>query len=278
MQLSSVFWLLRRRHPIAAADRPYPPFNADRHCGIVQPLGAQFSGAIELSLFQGIDIGSVLIQFAVLLFSLSIHEASHAWMADRCGDYTARYLGRVTLNPLAHMDPLGTFLFPLLQLFAHVPLIGWAKPVPVNPSHFHNRQRGQILVSLAGPGANLLAASISFVLLAALKLSAPLANGIIINMIVTYRVPQQRSILVPLLGVLFFAFVINLALAFFNLIPIPPLDGHWILYELLPYNMGRVFTRISPYGFLLLYALMFLGAFRFIFWPIDQLLDLLLTL
>jgi Zn-dependent protease len=231
-----------------------------------------------LNLFQGIDVAGVAIQFAVLLFSLSIHEASHAWMADRCGDYTARYQGRVTLNPIAHMDPLGTFLFPLLQLIAHVPLIGWAKPVPVNPAHLQNPRRDQILVSLAGPGANLVAALSSFVLLAALKVSTPMANGVIINMIVTGNLPRQNSIVVPLLGVLFFAFVINLALALFNVIPIPPLDGHWILYELLPYNAGRALARLSSYGFLLLYALMFLGAFRFIFWPINQLLGFLIGL
>jgi Zn-dependent protease len=254
------------------------PFNAGLCYGIVQPLVAHSAGVIELNLLQGIDIGSVLIQFAVLLFSLSIHEASHAWMADRCGDYTARYLGRVTLNPLAHMDPLGTLLFPLLQLFANVPLIGWAKPVPINPAHLRNRQRDQILISLAGPGANLFAAAVSFVLLAVLKVSVPLADGVIINMIATFHVPQQRSVFVPLLGVLFFAFVINLALALFNIIPIPPLDGHWILYELLPYNMSRALTRISPYGFVLLYALMFLGVFRLVFWPIEQMLGLLLTL
>jgi Zn-dependent protease len=231
-----------------------------------------------LELLQSIDVGSVLIQFAVLLFSLSIHEASHAWVADRCGDYTARYLGRVTLNPIAHMDPLGTFLFPLLQMIMHVPLIGWAKPVPVNPVHLRNAHRDQILISLAGPGANLIAATTSFVLLAALKISSPPANGIIVNLIISGRIPKQDSMIVPLLAVLYFAFVINLALALFNVIPIPPLDGHWILYELLPYNAGRALARVSSYGFVLLYAFMFLGVFRFIFWPIDQLFGLLLSL
>ena len=85
-----------------------------------------------MDLFRNIDIGTIAIQFAVLLFSLSIHEASHAWMADRLGDYTARYLGRVTLNPIPHIDPIGTILFPLLQFFTNFPLIGWAKPVPIN--------------------------------------------------------------------------------------------------------------------------------------------------
>ncbi len=228
-----------------------------------------------MSLFQGIDIANVAIQFAVLLFSLSIHEASHAWMADRCGDYTARYMGRVTLNPIAHMDPLGTFLFPLLQLIAHVPLIGWAKPVPINPAHLQNPRRDQILVSLAGPGANLLAAVSSFGLLAALKFSSPMASSLISNMIWSGNLPRHNSILVPLLGVLIFAFIINLALAIFNVIPIPPLDGHWILYELLPHDAGKALARVSSYGFLLLYALMFLGVFRFIFWPIYQLLRIL---
>jgi Zn-dependent protease len=234
------------------------------------------SGAIKLDLLQNIDVGTVLIQFAVLLFSLSIHEASHAWMADRCGDYTARYLGRVSLNPLVHIDPIGTVLFPLLQIVTNFPLIGWAKPVPVNSVHFRNPHRDQIRVSLAGPGSNLLAALISFILLAVLKTFSPLANGVLINIMFTGRIPQQHSILVPLIGMLYFSFVINAALALFNMIPIPPLDGHWILYELLPYNAAKTLARISSYGILILYALMILGLFSFIFKPIYVLLALLL--
>jgi Zn-dependent protease len=263
------FGALRERSPRVKAGRGY---------GIVHRPGGHFPGVNNLDLFDNINVGSVIIQFAVLLFSLSIHEASHAWVADRCGDYTARYLGRVTLNPLAHMDPLGTFLFPLLQLIAHVPVIGWAKPVPVNTSHLRHPRRDHILISLAGPGANLVAALAAFILLVAAKLAAPTANGVLINIIVTGSVPQQRSILVPLMGVLFFAFVINMALAFFNAIPIPPLDGHWILYELLPAGAAQALAGLSQYGFILLYLLMFLGAFRFIFVPINFLLGFLLQI
>ena len=221
-----------------------------------------------MDLLGGIDVGSVLIQFAVLLFSLSIHEASHAWTADYFGDYTARYLGRVTLNPGAHIDPIGTVLFPLLQFFTHLPLIGWAKPVPVNPVHLRNPGRDQVFVSLAGPASNLVAAAASFILLALLKLTSEDAGNLITTMAFTLKIPAQKSVLAPLVGILFFAMIINLALALFNLLPIPPLDGHWLLYGLLPYNASKVLERISSYGFIVLYALMFLGAFRFLFIPV----------
>ncbi len=227
---------------------------------------------------RGIDFGTVLIQFAVLLFSLSLHEASHAWVADRLGDYTARYLGRVTLNPRAHIDPIGTLLFPLLQLISPLPLIGWAKPVPVNPAHLRNPRSDQMLISIAGPGSNLLAAACSFVVLALLKLTSIQASGLIIHMADFGRIPQERSLLAPLLGFVFFTLVINLGLALFNLIPIPPLDGHWMLYGLLPYNAARVMERISSYGFLLLYGLMFLGMFRFVFIPVRWVVSFLYVL
>jgi Zn-dependent protease len=225
-----------------------------------------------------IDIASVAIQFAVLLFSLSLHEASHAWTADRLGDYTARYLGRVTLNPINHIDPVGTVLFPILQFITNLPLIGWAKPVPINSAHLRNPRRDQIFISLAGPGSNLAAAFIAFLLLAGLKLSSPTARGMLMNMIFNSSIPHQRSMLAPLLGMLFFALIINLALAVFNLIPIPPLDGHWMLYGVLPYNAGRAVERMAPYGFILLYALMYLGIFRFIFIPVRWILRILLAI
>ena len=231
-----------------------------------------------MEIFRSIDIGSILIQFAVLLFSLSLHEAAHAWTADRLGDYTARYLGRVSLNPRAHVDPIGTILFPLLQFVTNLPLIGWAKPVPVNAAHLRNPRRDQMLISIAGPGSNLLAATASFVMLAFLKLSSAQVGGMLMNMIVTMRIPHQKSLIAPLLGIVFFSLIINFALALFNLIPIPPLDGHWMLYGLLPYNAAQVLERISSYGFLVLYGLMFLGAFKFIFIPVRWALSFLFFL
>lgn len=231
-----------------------------------------------MDLLQNIDVGSVVIQFAVLLFSLSLHEASHAWVADRQGDYTARYMGRVTLNPVAHIDPIGTLLFPLLQFFTHLPLIGWAKPVPVNPAHLRDPRRDQILVSLAGPGSNLLASASAFALLAMLKTASPEVNGLFLNMVSTMQIPHRTSILAPVVGILFFLLIINLALALFNLIPIPPLDGHWVLYGMLPYNSARALARVGSYGVIFLYGLMILGLLRYVFVPVRWVLLLLVTL
>lgn len=224
------------------------------------------------------NLSSIIIQFVVLLFSLSIHEASHAWMADRKGDNTARSLGRVTLNPIAHMDLIGTVLFPILQFFTNLPLIGWAKPVPVNSARLKNPVRDQVFISLAGPGANLIVGGVSFVILAGMKMFSQEAEGFIINVIGSMNIPSQRSVLAPIVGILFFAFIINCALALFNLIPIPPLDGHWILYEMLGSNAAKILERASPFGFLILYALMFMGVFSILFIPIKWVLNLLLEL
>lgn len=215
-----------------------------------------------MDLLRNIDIGTIAIQFAVLLFSLSIHEAAHAWMADRLGDDTARHLGRVTLNPIPHIDPIGTILFPLLQFFTQFPLIGWAKPVPINPVRLRNPHKDQIFISLAGPGSNLLAASVAFFLLVVLKLASLEARGFVDAGILT------ESYLAPILLIIYYAMIINVLLAFFNLIPIPPLDGHWILYGLLPSGAASVLERMGTFGFLLLYGLMFFGVFRLILNPI----------
>jgi len=228
-----------------------------------------------LDFLRNIDIGTIAIQFAVLLFSLSLHEASHAWMADRLGDYTARYLGRVTLNPIPHIDPIGTILFPLLQFFVHFPLIGWAKPVPVNSAHLRNPRKDNIYISVAGPVSNLLAGSVAFLMLVGLKIFIPQARIVIDFMIGYGHLPEHQSVLAPLLGILWYAMIINLLLALFNIIPIPPLDGHWVLYGLLPDKAAAAFERIGSYGFIILYALMFMGTLRFLYIPVGLAIVLL---
>jgi Zn-dependent protease len=235
-------------------------------------------GVWKVEILRGIDFGAIIIQFVVLIFSLSIHEASHAWMADRLGDHTARRLGRVTLNPIPHMDLIGTVIFPILQFFTKLPLIGWAKPVPIVSAHLKNPRRDQIFISLAGPGANLVAGFSAFIVLAGMKVFYPRAEGFIINVIGSMSIPGQKSILAPIVGILFFALIINCALALFNLIPIPPLDGHWMLYGMLSDNAARILERANSYGFLILYALMFTGAFQFLFVPIEWILALLIRL
>jgi Zn-dependent protease len=220
---------------------------------------------------QNIDIATVAIQFVVLLFSLSIHEASHAWMADRMGDYTARYLGRVTLNPIPHIDPIGTILFPLLMFFTSIPIIGWAKPVPINPAHLRNPRKDNIYISLSGPAANLLAGFSAFAVLLVLRIADP-------NLMLALfsRAPGNDTILTPVVLILYYLFFINIALALFNCIPIPPLDGHWVLYGVLSDDAAAALERIGRYGFLILYALMFMGVFRYLFIPINLLSVLLI--
>jgi Zn-dependent protease len=225
---------------------------------------------------KNIDLGLVAIQFAVLLFSLSIHEASHAWMADQCGDHTARYLGRVTLNPIPHIDPIGTILFPLLQFFTPLPVLGWAKPVPVNHLHLKNPKRDSILISAAGPVSNLIVGIIAVSLLMIVKFSSREARLLIAWTAYYQKIAPVHSVLAPIIGILFFVVIINFALAIFNIIPIPPLDGHWILLGFLPESAAAAFERIGAYGFIILYALMFMKVLSYIFMPIGFIVDRLL--
>ena len=226
---------------------------------------------------QNINWGIIAVQFAVLLFSLSIHEAAHAWMADRCGDYTARYLGRVSLNPMAHIDPIGTIVFPLMNSIMGVPLIGWAKPVPVNPMHLKNPARDHMYISIAGPGANLLAGVGSLILLVLIKWFVPGAGIVVTEMALRYAIVGNQSIIAPIVTILFFLMIINFMLAIFNLIPVPPLDGHWIVAGLLPPGAAESFQNFGRYGIFLLYGLMFLGIFRVIMTPVNYWLRFLLV-
>ena len=190
-----------------------------------------------------IDFAQVFILFIVLLFSLTVHEAAHAWTADVLGDPTARILGRVSLNPLVHIDPIGTVVFPLLAIVAGVPLIGWAKPVPVNVTKLRHHRRDYVLVAAAGPASNLLIAIVAALLLKVMPVS-PVTLG-------------EPNITAPIASMLSRALFLNVLLAVFNMIPIPPLDGGNVIGGLLPRPLAyRYDSLIRPYGFILLYALM----------------------
>ena len=194
---------------------------------------------------SGIDVGQLLVAFLILLVSLTIHETAHAWTADRLGDPTARLLGRVSLNPLVHIDPIGTVLFPLLGALSPVPLIGWAKPVPVNIARLRRHRRDYVLVAAAGPASNLLLAILSSSLLHAMPATASVAGA--------------ADLLGPMASVAMRAVEINVLLALFNMVPVPPLDGGNVLAGLLPPQLGHVIDGLRPYGFLIIYALMLTG-------------------
>jgi Zn-dependent protease len=194
-----------------------------------------------------INVAQVFIAFIVLLFSLTIHEMAHAWTADRLGDPTARLLGRVSLNPLVHADPIGTVLFPLIAMLTGAPLIGWAKPVPVNVRQLRHQRRDYVLVAAAGPASNLLLAFLAACVLAVLPVSPQTLDA--------------ANISAPIASILSRVIFLNVLLAVFNMIPIPPLDGGNVLAGLLPFRLAAGFNRLRPYGFLLLYALILTGGF-----------------
>jgi Zn-dependent protease len=200
-----------------------------------------------------VPVATIFIAYIVLLFSLTVHETAHAWAADRLGDPTARLLGRVSLNPLVHADPIGTVLFPLLAIVTGVPLIGWAKPVPVTISRLNHPRRDYMLVAAAGPASNLVLACIAGVVLALLPVS-PVILG-------------EPNVSVPLASLFTRAVQINVLLALFNMIPIPPLDGGNVLSGLLPRPLAMRFDRLRPYGFLLLYGLMLSGGLDYLVGP-----------
>jgi len=200
-----------------------------------------------------IDVAQIFIALIVLLFSLTIHETAHAWTADRLGDPTARLLGRVSLNPLVHADPIGTILFPLVAMVSGAPLIGWAKPVPVSIRQLGHPRRDYVLIAAAGPASNLVLAICASVAAVVLPVS-PQTLG-------------EPNVSAPLAAILGQLVRLNVLLAVFNMIPIPPLDGGNVLAGLLPRSLASVFNQIRPYGFLLLYALVLTGAFERIVVP-----------
>jgi Zn-dependent protease len=200
-----------------------------------------------------IDVAQIFIAFSVLLFSLTVHEAAHAWAADRLGDSTARRQGRLSLNPLVHADPIGTVVFPLLGLLTRMPLIGWAKPVPVRMSAFSRPRRDYMLVAAAGPASNLALAVAAAIVLAVMPV-APVRLG-------------EPNVTAPLAALFSRAVQLNLMLAIFNMLPIPPLDGATVLAGLLPRGWASRFDQLRPYGTLLLYAIVATDAFSYVVLP-----------
>ncbi|MCW5201171.1 site-2 protease family protein [Desulfobulbus sp. F4] len=200
------------------------------------------------------DIRHYVINFLIIappfLFALTMHELAHGWTAWKLGDPTAKNEGRLTMNPLKHLDPMGAVLFLLAN-------IGWAKPVPVNPAYFRNPNKGMLLVALAGPGANVLIAVVSAVLF---------------RLLIETRMvsPFLLSLLQPAFHMLIASVWINVMLAVFNILPIPPLDGSKVLMSILPRDTARSYAQIEPYSFILLLLLSYLGVISMVILPVIQ--------
>lgn len=192
----------------------------------------------------------MFISLGIFFACVVIHEFAHAFTAYKLGDTTAKTEGRLTLNPLAHIDPVGTLLLPIMLLALNAPILfGWAKPVPINYRNLSNPKRDIIWVGLSGPLSNLLAALLAAILL---------KSGLGVDS--------------PFPGLLRSFVVVNVVLAVFNLIPLPPLDGSRVLFGLLPPKAAAAYARLEPYGFIILFALLYGGLFDKIVWPIAALI------
>ena len=199
-------------------------------------------------------INQYLLEISLLivpvLMAVTFHEVAHGYVAYLCGDMTAKYAGRLTLNPLKHLDLIGSIVFLATRM------IGWAKPVPINPSNFRNPLRDTMLVSIAGPLTNFALAIISAILSKILSIIS------IHSSFIFYK------ILMPIAIILKLSVQINVAFGFFNLIPIPPLDGSKILMGILPANWRYKYLQLEPFGFILILILVFTNVFQYTLWPV----------
>ena len=222
----------------------------------------------------GMDLTELLshlvIYIVVLLLAISAHEAGHAWMSHKFGDDTAKDLGRVTLNPVAHTDPIGTLLIPILGFIfgavggalGNIPLIGWDKPTPVNPRNWTNYKLANVMVSIAGVLANISIAIISLLVLKGLAMAGVFDNA-----------SFNESFGKPILILFKYLIYLNISLFIFNLLPFPPLDGSKILSTFLPPSFQPLFEMLEQYGFMILILLMYFGIIRLITSPIFYLID-----
>ncbi len=218
-------------------------------------------------------IPQLLIYMVVLVFSISAHEAAHAWMSNRFGDDTARLLGRITLNPVAHIDPIGTLLIPIVGFIfgsmggtvARIPLIGWGKPTPVNPLRWRDKDRANVLVSAAGIIVNTFIAICAFTVLKVMLMTGGFES-------------MSRQLGEPIFLFLQLFLTMNISLAVFNLLPFPPLDGSKILETFLPASAQPILTLMEQYGFIILMMLIYVGFFSAILRPIMDLVYYLLLL
>ncbi len=198
-------------------------------------------------ILHGISIWALPVMLAIVL-----HEVAHGWVADRLGDDTARWMGRLTLNPLKHIDPVGTVLVPLMLVVFGSPIIfGYAKPVPINFRKLHHPKRDMVWVALAGPATNILLALASTALLAAI-LSLP---------------ADMEWLVTPVASMCQASILINLVLSIFNLIPLPPLDGGRVAVGLLPGRLAYQLSRLEPYGFVIIVGLLFMGVLQHLIGP-----------
>ena len=218
------------------------------------------------------EIVSQLLAFAL---ALSVHESAHGWMAERLGDPTARWLGRITLNPLKHVDPIGTVVFPLFLAIVGAPVIGWAKPVPFVSRNLRNRKWGPGLVALAGPVSNVALGGIVTVVLLMMKATMPTFRPLLLA-VLREGAMGAGGIAAPVIYFLYFLAAINIILAVFNLIPIPPLDGSHLLEWVLPARLHYAYAQIGRFGMLILIALLWFGVLGVILRPFFNVLIWLL--